>query len=62
MQGCTPEVSPKFQARNSSTKSIGVARREKLREERLVTFVPGVNSGLVSIEPLLRSPQKREQK
>ena len=42
-------------------KSIGLARREKLCEERLGTFVPGVHSGLVSIEPLLRSPQKRER-
>jgi hypothetical protein len=37
-------------------KSIGLARREKLREERLGTFVPDVHSGLGSIEPLLHSP------
>ena len=42
-------------------KSIGFARRKELREERLGTFVPGVHSGLVSIEPLLHSPQKRER-
>jgi hypothetical protein len=43
-------------------KSIGLARREYLREEHLGTFVSGVHNGLVSIEPLLRSPEKREQK
>ena len=39
---------------------IGFARREELREERLGTFVPSVNRNLVSIKPLLRSPQERE--
>ena len=42
--------------------SIGFARREELREERLGTFIPSIHSNLVSIEPLLRSPQEREQK
>ena len=42
-------------------KSIGLSRREYLREEHLGTFVSGVHNGLVSIEPLLRSSQKREQ-
>ena len=39
---------------------IGFARQEELHKERLGTFVPSVHSGLVSIEPLFRSPQKRE--
>ena len=43
-------------------KSIGFARRKELREERLGTFVPSVHGSLVSIKPLLRSPQKRERK
>ena len=43
-------------------KSISVARREEHREERLGTFVPSVHSSLVSIKPLLRSPQERERK
>src|SRR6185437_17107397 len=42
--------------------SIGFARREELREERLGTFVSSVHNSLVSIKPLLRSPQEREQK
>ena len=46
----------------SSTKSIGFARREELREERLGTFVPSIHSSLVSIKPLFRSPQERERK
>ena len=37
-------------------------RREELREEHLGTFVPSVHSSLVSIKPLLRSPQERKQK
>ena len=43
-------------------KSISFARREELREERIGTFVPIIHSSLVSIKPLLRSPQEREQK
>ena len=43
-------------------KSIGFARREELREERLGTFVPSIHSSLVSIKLLLRSPQERERK
>ena len=43
-------------------KSIGFARREELLEERLGTFVPSVHSSLISIKPLLRSPQERERK
>ena len=43
-------------------KSIGFASREELREERLGTFVPSVHSSLVSIKPLLYSPQERERK
>ena len=43
-------------------KSIGFARREELREERLGTFVPSIHSGLVCIKPLFRSPQERERK
>src|SRR6185312_6973874 len=43
-------------------KSIGFARREELREERLSTFVPSIHSSLVSIKPLLHSPQERERK
>src|SRR6185437_5574977 len=42
--------------------SIGFARREELREERLGTFVSSVHSSLVSIKPLIRSPPEREQK
>ena len=43
-------------------KSISFAHREELREERLGTFVPSIHSSLVSIKPLLRSPQERERK
>ena len=43
-------------------KSIGFARREELREEHLGTFVPSIHSSLISIKPLLRSPQERERK
>src|SRR6185312_3560454 len=43
-------------------KGICFARREELREERLGTFVPSVHNSLVSIKPLLRSPQERERK
>ena len=43
-------------------KSIGLGRRKELREECLGTLVPGIHNGLVSIEPLIRSPQKRERK
>ena len=42
-------------------KSIGLAHWENLREQRLGTFVLGVHSGLVSIQPLLHSPHKRER-
>ena len=42
-------------------KSIGLARWKELREQCLGTLVPGIHNGLVSIEPLLRSPQKRER-
>src|SRR6185312_16778078 len=51
-----------MEVRNPSTKSIGFARRDELREERHGTFVPSVHSSLVSIKPLLRSPQERERK
>src|SRR6185503_19639539 len=51
-----------LEVRNSTTKSIGFARREELREERLGTFVSSIHSSLVSIKPLLRSPQERERK
>ena len=33
-----------------------------IREERLGTFVPSIHNSLVSIKPLLRSPQERKQK
>src|SRR6185437_13088377 len=51
-----------LEVRNPTTKSIGFARREELREERLGTFVPRIHSSFVSIKPLLRSPQERERK
>ena len=51
-----------MKVRNPSTKSIGFARRKELREERLGTFVPSVHSSIVSIKPLLCSPQEREKK
>src|SRR6185295_17085237 len=44
------------------TKSVGFARREELREELFGTLVPSVHSSLVSIKPLLLSPQEREWK
>ena len=37
-------------------------RREEFREEHLGTFVPSIHSSLVSIKPLLCSPQEREWK
>jgi hypothetical protein len=43
-------------------KSIGFARRKELREERLGIFVSSIHISLVSIKPLLRSPQERERK
>ena len=51
-----------LEVRNPTTKSIGFARREELREERLGTFVQSIHSSLVSIKPLFRSPQERERK
>ena len=51
-----------LEVRNPTTKSIGFARREELREECLVTFLPSIHNSLVSIKPLFRSPQKRERK
>ena len=48
--------------RNPSAKSISFACWEELHEEHLGIFVPGDHSSLVSLEPLLRSPQKRERK
>src|SRR6185503_5472104 len=51
-----------MEVRNLTTKSIGFARREELRDERLGTFVPSIHSSLVSIKPLFRSPQERERK
>src|SRR6185312_12668079 len=51
-----------LEVRNPTTKSIGFARREELREERLCTFVPSIHSSLVSIKPLLRSPRERKRK
>ena len=43
-------------------KSIGLGRRKELREECLGAIVLGVHRALVSIEPQLCSPQKREWK
>ena len=51
-----------LEVRNPTTKSIGFARWEELQEERLGTSVPSIHNSLVSIKPLLRSPQERERK
>src|SRR6185312_17388906 len=51
-----------LEVRNPTMKSIGFARWEELREERLGTFVPSIHNSLVSIKPLLHSPQERERK
>ena len=51
-----------LEVRNSTTKGISFARQEELQEERLGTFVPSIHSSLVSIKPLLRSPQERKWK
>ena len=51
-----------MEVQNPTTKSIGFARREELREECLGTFVPSIHSSLVSIKLLFHSPQERERK
>ena len=43
-------------------KSISFTRRKELHEERLGAIVTSIHRAFVSIEPLLHSSQKREQK
>ena len=52
----------KLKAQNPPTKSISFARQEELHEECLGAIIPSIHCTLVSIEPLLRSPQKIKQK
>ena len=47
---------------NSSTKGVGFAQREELREECRRAFIPGVDSSTVGIEPLLCSPEEGQRK
>ena len=47
---------------DSSLKGVGFARREELDEEHIWTLFPSVHSASVGVEPLFRSPKKREQK
>ena len=71
MPECTLEVSPKLQelthlmpaeSSKSDHEEHCLARREELREEHHGTFVSSIHSSLVSIKPLLCSPQERERK
>ena len=51
-----------LKTQNSPLQRIGFARCEELRKERLGAIIPGIHLASVSIEPLLRSPQKGERK
>ena len=47
---------------NPSMKGIGFAHWEEFREECRRTFVLGVDSSTIGVEPLLRSPEEGERK
>src|SRR6185295_13412530 len=71
MPECTPEASPKppelthltpAGSSKSDHEEHWFCSLEELREECLGTFVPSIHNSLISIKPLLRSPQERERK
>ena len=51
-----------LEPQKSSAKSISLVRREEFGKEWLGAFIPGVHYTSVGIEPLFRSPKKREQR